>query len=357
MTSKNRLLTLDGMRGLAAILVVIYHFEAVVKLVPSGYLAVDFFFLLSGLVIARTYAPRFEGGLKTKDFVVHRIIRLYPLFFIGLLVGLVRAMGQTVLHLPDGMGFEQVSIAAVFGFFMLPAPFEGRGLFPVNGPAWSLFLELVANLIYAVLIVRLPKKALAGLIVLFLVGLVGVVVSLGKIQGGQDWSSIGFGFSRVMFSFTVGVFLAKSGVGDKTQNSWWCVVPAALLCASLIYEPSAGTRGVYDLLMVVLAYPLIVSVGARLNPPAVLANPMNVLGEISYPIYIIHYAPLFMASFIARKLALPVAIWVPAFIVGLCGVSYFLAKYYDPAARRVLASLLPSFVNPMARPRFRNTTQ
>jgi peptidoglycan/LPS O-acetylase OafA/YrhL len=127
MTHDHRLLTLDGMRGLAAILVVVYHFEVVVKLVPSGYLAVDFFFLLSGLVIARTYAPRFEDGLKTRDFFVHRIIRLYPLFFVGLLLGLMRAAGQTVLHLPDRMSFDQLSLAGALGFFMLPAPFAGRG--------------------------------------------------------------------------------------------------------------------------------------------------------------------------------------------------------------------------------------
>ncbi|MCX7279691.1 MAG: hypothetical protein NTZ15_20665 [Burkholderiales bacterium] len=101
----------------------------------------------------------------------------------------------------------------------------------------------------------------------------------------------------------------------------------------------------YDLLMVALAYPLIVSLGARFNPPELLASPMNVLGEISYPMYIIHYAPLFMASFAARKLGLPVALWVPAFIVGLCAGSYFLAKHYDPAARRFLSSRLPAFVN------------
>jgi peptidoglycan/LPS O-acetylase OafA/YrhL len=204
----------------------------------------------------------------------------------------------------------------------------------VNGPAWPLFLELVANVIYAVLIVRLPKRALFGLIVLLLIALVSVALTLGKIQGGQDWSTIGLGFSRVMFSFTVGVLLAKSHVGDKVQSSWWSVVPAVLLCASLIYEPSTELRGLYDLVMVALGYPLIVSLGARFNPPALLASPMNVLGEISYPMYIIHYAPLFMASFAARKLGLPVALWVPAFIVGLCAVSYFLAKHYDPAARR-----------------------
>ena len=158
---------LDGLRGVAALLVVIYHiFEGLafaeatngagaglITTLNHGHIAVDFFFILSGFVISYAYDDRWKT-MSMGGFFKRRLIRLHPMLVMGAIVGTITFFIG---------GFEKwdgtvtptswVMIAMLLTMFMIPAvpgvPYEVRGngeMFPLNGPAWSLFFEYIGNI-------------------------------------------------------------------------------------------------------------------------------------------------------------------------------------------------------------------
>jgi peptidoglycan/LPS O-acetylase OafA/YrhL len=154
--------TLDAMRGIAAIAVVIFHVGTVMGLqvCKSGYLAVDFFFVLSGFVLARAYEMTLKSELSFWRFIAMRLIRLYPLLALGVLFGAITVVGQIAEHSPTALNSAAASAAFVFNALMLPAV-TSPGLFPFDGPAWSLFFELVINAIFAAILYRTNSSLIA----------------------------------------------------------------------------------------------------------------------------------------------------------------------------------------------------
>ena len=141
--AKPRYVNYDGLRGLAALAVMLFHCSERMGLgqaVPNGYLAVDFFFALSGFVIAEAYIDRLKGGMSVFRFMLLRFVRIYPVYIIGLLGGCIFFVGAASFHI-QGIGFADVGLAFLFGITFLPIPVE-LGLFPpilpLDGPAWSL---------------------------------------------------------------------------------------------------------------------------------------------------------------------------------------------------------------------------
>ena len=164
---------LDGLRGVAAITVVWFHiFEAFAtshldQRINHGYLAVDFFFILSGFVIGYAYDDRW-GKMKTKDFIKRRVIRLHPMVVMGAIIGAVMFYWQ-------GCPVWDVSKVTILALFMatfinallLPATpgTEIRGLgemYPLNGPSWSLFFEYIGNILYALFIHKFSCRLRVG---------------------------------------------------------------------------------------------------------------------------------------------------------------------------------------------------
>ncbi|MEB0059211.1 MULTISPECIES: acyltransferase [unclassified Variovorax] len=338
--SKNpRLLTLDAMRGLAAIGVILFHLDFIGPFAQSGYLAVDFFFLLSGLVIARAYQTRLDRGLPFTDFLLERVIRLYPLYLLGFLVGLLRRLAQIATDHTIQMSWPHLGISAVFNVLMLPSPATDE-LAPINGPSWSIYFELLVNVVWASVLVKASKRTLAAYVVVLCIALCALIVGTGWAEAGYAWSDVHFGVIRSFFGFGLGVLLAKSWTGSQPRDSALSVVAAAALCAVLIVDVSPAYRAFYDIVAIVLCFPAIVYMGVAFNPPAALKRVATVLGDISYPVYMLHFGPLFSFSYLARKLGVSPAVWIPAFIVGICAVSLYLARTYDPAARRYLKRIL-----------------
>lgn len=141
--------------------------------INHGYLAVDFFFILSGFVISYAYDDRWTKGFSLKDFFKRRIIRLHPMVIIGAIIGAITFMLQGSVQW-DGthIATSAVMLAMLCAMFMIPATpgccYEVRGngeMFPLNGPSWSLFFEYIGNIIYALIIRRLPKAALVWLVI------------------------------------------------------------------------------------------------------------------------------------------------------------------------------------------------
>ncbi|WP_077034500.1 acyltransferase [Pelomonas sp. KK5] len=339
-SSTTRLLTLDAMRGLAALLVVVYHLEEELHLAPRGYLAVDFFFLLSGVVIARTYTPRLERGLGIRGFMTERLIRLYPFVLLGVLIGAARRVGQLLIHHPQQMPWPDLLVALPFNLAMLPTPLPGYGLFPTDGPIWSLFFELVVNALYAGFLIRLRSPQLLGLVLLMGAGMVALFAGREQIAGGPDWAALHIGLLRSGFAFSLGVLMSRQlpAGAPRVSALWW--LPCVAIVAVLMVRPPAGYGGLYDLSMALAGFPLLVWFAARRNPAPAFRGAASVLGDISYPIYALHYPPMFIAAYAARKFGLPPMLWIPVFIGGMAVISHGLARSYDPALRAWLSSRL-----------------
>ena len=175
LASKPRYEILDGLRGVAAVLVVLFHvFEAYSpgpagQIINHGYLAVDFFFMLSGFVIGYAYDDRWNK-MSTWGFFKRRLVRLHPMVVMGTVVG------ACLYFFGQGEGFPIIGnipgwkllLAFVMGCLMIPCgpkmDIRGWGeMNSFNGPNWSLTWEYAANILYALVLRRLPKAILGVL--------------------------------------------------------------------------------------------------------------------------------------------------------------------------------------------------
>ena len=336
---RSRLLSLDAMRGLAAVAVILFHLDFIAPFAQSGYLAVDFFFLMSGVVIARSYQTRLEHGLPLSGFVIERLIRLYPLYLLGLSIGLLRRVGQIATDHAIQMSWPDLGISTIFNLLMLPSPVTDE-LAPINGPSWSLYLELFVNVVWAGFLVKASRRTLIAYVCLLGLALCGAIAAAGWAQAGYTWTGIYFGLLRSFFGFGLGVLLAKSWRPGRPRDSALALVSWFALCAVLVIDVAPRYRPLYDIVAIFVCFPAIVCMGVAFNPPRALQRVATALGDMSYPVYMLHLGPLFSFSYFARKMGVGAEIWVPIFIIGICWVSLYLARTYDPAARRYMKDML-----------------
>ena len=209
---------LDGLRGVAALAVVLFHFMEMVigdysKLfIGHGWLAVDFFFCLSGFVIGYAYDDRVrEMGLL--QFFKVRLIRLHPMVVFGSVLGLVTLLYDPFRMAPLGYKAGQVALMFFASLFMVPYPLmaeRGHSLFSLNSPAWSLFWEYVANIVYAVALFRFNRRWLSVVAVVAAVALCLVGHDAGNLWAGFNGRTFWTGGARVAFSFTAGLLVYRS---------------------------------------------------------------------------------------------------------------------------------------------------
>lgn len=366
---RHRYEILDGLRGVAALLVIWYHvFEAfatspVDQCFNHGYLAVDFFFVLSGFVIGHAYDSRWQRGMTAGRFIVRRIIRLQPMVIIGVLLGVVSFIIQGCERW-DGTAVSTpaVIVSFLFGLFMLPAlpgtmpEVRGNGeMFPLNGPSWSLFFEYIGSIGYALWLHRLSRRGLR--IFTALSGVALAVWTLSDMSGsyhtGFGWSTADYGFVggllRLSFSFSAGLLMAR---GFKPMRVGACgfAVCSALIVAMLAmpYITADGGKsianGCYDLICTLLVFPAVVYIGASTSNGCGISDRVcRFLGSISYPVYIIHYPMmyLFYAYVWSEDLTFaqtwPVA---AAICLGAIILARLFLKYYDEPLRACLSKKL-----------------
>lgn len=365
--SKPHYLLLDGLRGVAALMVLWFHvFEGYAsspmdQWFNHGYLAVDFFFMLSGFVVAYAYDDRWQS-MSMGEFFKRRLIRLHPMVVFGVVLGIVTFCVQGTVRW-DGEQVQVWSIAAcaLLALFMIPvlpgahADVRGNGeMFPLNGPTWSLFFEYVANIMYAFWVRKLSTKALKLLVLLLGVLLVGFCV--GNFSGfghiGVGWTladnNLPGGLIRVMFPFTMGLLLSRCFRPVKIRGAFWiCSLLLGLLLAvpHLGDEQSFWLNGLYDAFCVAVAFPLIVWLGAsEKSTDGGSSRLCRFLGDISYPVYVIHYpfyylfyAWLWKDGFDARPTfaeTWPVALCL---FIAMPLLAWVVLKLYDEPVRRMLA--------------------
>ncbi len=362
---------LDGLRGVAALLVVLYHiFEGyafagggTIKFVNHGLLAVDFFFILSGFVISYAYDDRW-GKMTLGDFFKRRLIRLHPMIIIGAIIGVAAFLiGGRQQWSGVVTPFSWVMVAMVLTMFMIPAVpgagYEVRGngeMFPLNGSMWSLFFEYIGNILYALIIRRLSTKLLAVLTVIL--GAIHAWIFVHDLSGygmiGVGWTmdTINFwsGLVRMLFPFTVGMLLARTFKPRKVKGALW-------LCSAILIflftRPFIGAQScinlncLYEVICVIFILPVVVWLGACGSAETKFTSRISdFLGKLSYPLYLVHYPVmyLFYAWLIRnQRYTFSDTLGVTALaILTSITLAYLSLKLYDEPVRRWLAK---KFIN------------
>jgi len=360
LASKPHYPILDGLRGVAAVMVVIFHTLEPLStshldlMMNHGYLAVDFFFLLSGYVIGYAYDDRWDK-MTTWGFFKRRLIRLQPMIIIGMIVGAI------FFYFQDSPAFPMIHtipvwkmlLVMVIGCTLIPVPISmdirGWGeMHPLDGPGWSLFFEYIANILYALFVRRFSKTLLTILVVICGIALIQYTVTsqTGDVIGG--WSidplQLRIGFTRMMYPFFAGLLLRRvMKAGDIKNAFFW----STLLLVVFFAMPRIGgekglwMNGLYESLTIIFIFPLIVYIGASGKLVGSFATKAcNFLGAISYPLYITHYPLIYTYwGWIARnkvttfQQAFPWAavVWVSAITLAYCYL-----KFYDEPVRRWL---------------------
>jgi len=338
---------LNGLRGVAAIAVVNMHMSQYFGVIHSANVApaVDFFFVLSGFVISYAYEEKLTSGLFWNRFFIARIIRLYPLYLLGLIFG-----GLVVWFLEHPVNPARFFATLGLNLFMLPNPVamdaNTKPLFPINFPAWSLFVELIANLVYAALAPRLGNRLLAVIVGVGFLGLVATGLTTGTLDEGTERLQILGGLARVTFSFFAGVALYRRWTIRPTRFNLHPALLFVLLILPLMLKPGAPFGWLYELAVLTLYMPAIVWLGSGSRPRGVWLPVSVALGALSYPLYMIH-APVWIAirtleGWQPTSVLIGYAPWSGiAMTAGLCAVAWWLDKAVDyPLRRRLYKAFL-----------------
>lgn len=358
---------LDGLRGVAALMVIWSHvFEGyafaggtTIDTFNHGYLAVDFFFILSGFVIGYAYDDRWGKNFTMKDFIKRRLIRLHPMVIMGAVVGAITFYIQGSVQW-DGthIGISMVMLSLLCTIFFIPAMpgvgYEVRGngeMFPLNGPCWSLFFEYIGNILYALFIRRLSNKALTIVVVLLGVALASFAIfnvsGYGNIGVGWTLDGVNFigGLLRMLFPFSMGMLLSRNFKPMKLRGAFWiCTLVMIALFAVPYLEgtESICTNGIYEAFCIIIAFPILLWIGASGTTTDKKSTQIcKFLGDISYPIYVIHYPfmYLFYAWLIKNQLFTLGETWQVALCVYAWNIlfAYLCLKLYDEPVRKYLA--------------------
>lgn len=371
LASKPRYEILDGLRGVASMMVVAYHLfetyshDPLHQILNHGYLAVDFFFVLSGFVIGYAYDDRWNK-MTLKDFFKRRLVRLHPMVIMGTL------LGALLFYFGDCSAFPLISetpwwkmlILFLLGCTMLPAitSWDIRGWAEtnsLNGPTWSLMLEYIANILYALFIRHFSKT----LLTIFVIGTAFLTIDLTMnldvfnifsanrsaaytVIGG--WSitpdQIYIGISRLLYPFFMGLLLSRINKLIKIKRGfWWCSVLIIVMLAMprLGGQENMWMNGAYEAFCILLICPLIVAMGAGSDIKGKKSVAIcTFLGEISYPLYITHFPLIYMQIAWANShpdapLGTIICLSVSIFILSI-GLAYASLKLYDIPVRECL---------------------
>lgn len=369
LTSKPRFEILDGLRGVAALIVVAFHIFEIhsggpaLQIINHGYLAVDFFFALSGFVIGYAYDSRWGSGMTLKDFAKRRLIRLQPMVLMGATLGMmVYYFGLARI---DTTTIGMLLVVWVLSCLMIPTTSSldirgwGEG-YSLDGPQWSLAFEYIANLLYALVIRRFPLWLL-GLFVAC-AALLSVDVALNVDVFGMladrtaerytligGWSldprQLYVGTTRLLYPFFAGLLVYRLGLRIKVRGAFFL---CSLTVAAVLLMPRVGlsdyhwSNGLYELVCVLLIFPAVLMTGAGAGHVGRRTTALcRWLGRISYPLYITHYPLIYILfewTFKHKEMPLTVHIFngVAVFLLSL-GVAYSCERLYDFPVRKWLS--------------------
>ncbi|MGV3604414.1 MAG: acyltransferase family protein [Dyadobacter fermentans] len=362
LASKPHYPILDGLRGVAALTVICFHvFEAFAtshldQKINHGYLAVDFFFILSGFVVGYAYDDRWDK-ITVRDFLKRRLIRLHPMVVMGALIGAAVFYSQGCAAWDvSKVSAGSLLVATVINAFLIPATpgLEIRGvgeMYPLNGPSWSLFYEYIGSILYAFYLRKLGTRALA-----WLVAIAGAGLAAFAVWGPYGDICVGFsltpentlgGFLRLLFSFPAGLLLSRVFKPLPVKGAFW-LGSAAIVILSAIPRVGGSDQlwlnGLYDSVCVIVIFPLLVRMGASAQVTGETTTRIcRFLGDISYPLYMVHYPFIYWYYAWVKNENLTFGQSLPgalALVVGSVLLAYMCLKLYDEPVRRFLGKRL-----------------
>lgn len=336
---------LDGLRGVAALAIVIFHFAEWVyapqeNFISHGFLAVDFFFCLSGFVIAYAYDSRIEN-MGMFEFIKRRLIRLHPLVVLGAVLGLLGFLFDPFSDSSANYSILQTVTLFLCTVFLIPYPvMEDRffNVFGLNAPTWSLLWEYIANLFYVFVLYRLSKHYVLLLTVVAAIILSIVSYNTGNLLGGWAGENFWHGGARIFFSFLAGLciyrynFIIKNKIGFLGLS---CLLVLAFLM------PQVEWNWLTELLVILIYFPLIVALGAGATLSQKFEKACVFSGNISYPLYMTHYPAMWIfGNYVttAKPGTSEITLIIIVGTILLVGFAYLVMVVYDIPVRRYLSS-------------------
>ena len=378
--NKPRYDILDGLRGVAAVMVLLYHvfndaksfyvWPTPVNEFYHSFLGVDFFFILSGFVMGYAYDERLtpsaspltplpgeRGTLTFWGFVKRRLIRLHPMVVMGVLIGVVTFIIQGCVNWQgNAVPVETLMWATLLALFLIPAPsgLDVRGnteAFPLNGPHWSLFFEYIGSLLYGLLLHRLPTRWLR---VWVACGIVSLAAYSLMMEGGgvaYGWSSdptnlLG-GALRMLYAYPMGLLMARMfRKRNPKPIKGHVFLLSSLGLVALLGLPLFGgkeTETIYLLVCLFSFFPAIIWFAARGTVAGWRQQVVSFLGRLSYPLYAVHFPLIYLYITWVGKDAHPYEgysqPWLPALVI--IGASVLIATlcllFYDEPIRKKLS--------------------
>lgn len=334
---------LDGLRGVAAVAIVIFHFMEVV-FVPSknfighGFLAVDFFFCLSGFVIGYAYDDRI-GKMGILAFLKARLIRLHPLVIMGSVLGLLAFVFDPFGMHPEVYSVGRMTLLFLSSVLLIPFPVVSEryfNLFSLNAPAWSLFWEYVANIVYAMALYKATRNLLLILTIIAAAAICYIGYSSGNLLGGWSGETFWHGSARISYSFLAGLLIFRSKWIIKS-NLGFVGLSALLLLAFLM--PDSKWNWITEPLVVLIYFPLLISLGAGAKLQEGVRKLCIFSGNISYPLYMTHYMVLWLFAdyyFSHKPNHTQLFFIITIGTALLVGFAFVVMKVYDMPVRKYL---------------------
>lgn len=343
--------TLDGLRAAGALLVLVRHLPELFGRipVPESFLAVDLFYLVSGVVLANAYGPRLKGQrLSLRDFFVTRLIRLYPLYLFGLALGVAAAVVN--MHQDPHAWWTplKLSEAIVTGLLLIPVfpGLQANGS-SLDGPVWTLLPEIVANMVWARTI-RWARVLIVGAMLV----VCGAGVALAEFQ----WRGLDVGYgptqrwgalARAGYSFFAGVVVyAVIGGRHKRSNivPWICV---GLLTLILGWRPDRHILPAFEIVSVLAVFPVLIGISAIFEPGPRVGRLFALVGRASWGVYILHEPVARLLEYTVLKTfhrppGMPVIVLGLGFVVLINVLAWSLDRWFETPVRKVLqARFLP----------------
>ncbi len=317
---------------------------------PGGYLAVDLFFMMSGVVISHAYDRRFRAGMGTVDFMRARLIRLYPLYLLGTLFGI--AVTVASMHGHNIQNWDAASLLqAVWRALLLVPNFSTtpvNELFPLDIPCWSLFLEILVNLLFGIVWPLLTAGRLIG-VCLVAGGVVAyAIVQVGNIDQGWIAASFVAGLARAVFGFCVGVLIARHiPHAPRRASNLKVLAIVAVVIIAVTGWPEGAARAFWDAICVLLVFPLVVYFGTRIDPDSRLRSSATFLGVTSYAVYVLHNPLTSVLNSVSKGFAGAAGVGAGAPYLGFAVLAVLLAgcwlvdRYFDMPIRQALGRIVP----------------
>lgn len=354
--SKQHFEVLDGLRGLAALSIVVFHLYEFItpdytkSPIGHGYLAVDFFFCLSGFVIGYAYDER-APKLGLRVFFRNRLIRLHPMVIWGSVIGLLGFIldpfiGQASIA---EAGAGKIILAFICSLLMLPFPWlPGRfnGLFPYNTPAWSLFMEYIINVVYGLVLLRISKRWLLVLLALSAVWIAAVARYRGWIITGWDSPTFTDGFARVTFSFLAGLTVYRFNLVIRNRLNFLLL---GILLVGIFMFPHYTNDWITEMILVMLAFPILLSLGAGTTARGWIRRCCVFTGRLSYPLYMTHiWAVWLFGNYLGTMKPAKTEMYLAAaaVFVGSVLLGYVALRFYDEPVRKWLTKAALKNVKP-----------